>query len=611
MPGSLFFSSLRRCIAAGLCLLGLTHAVAADTFDGQTLTIPSVSVSGTYYSNVKITVGRILSVSGGSATTSYDTFDPAAGILYISSVQVGNATYNNVEIMPGTILAVGGVAGPLTLSSLGVSSAAPFSSITLTGHGFDPANAALSVLFIPENGAPAMVIPAYSATATTLQVIVPPVLNPTSGMLGAGMLDVSVVQVDGGIASLSNTLKGLSVTALPSVATGLHSGAVTAAFLTTSVNLATLLQGIATTHSGWQTFQADLSTHIQNLDALISSINAIVANPAQSVSLSTSNGENFTLDATLLAQSDALVLAYGTQLLAFNASVPVAQSASTSTRHATSLAQTSANCGLNTGDPGYDQFICSMQTSAENQAIAGAKAVQMGAQFEAGFYLGALGGWAIDGLSAAEVIVSGTAAQAYQLLWSGASSYIASYAVSATSPTLSDSLTHSLTEITDKAVLGGLGILPAALDAGNLYKDATAIMNSSGGVAAPEGGIVLAQGQQNTPQGSTGVTSYSPTGSIQIALSSANPVVAISDVSITACTNGATDFPVCTPPAGANYCKICSFNVYCTTFGFGGCWTCQNSTYSAAGICQGSQPYGSIVSPGHCVTDPSIYTICN
>ena len=431
-------------------------------------------------------------------------------------------------------------------------------------------------------------------------------MNPVNGTLGSGVLDVSAVQVDGGIVSLSNTLNGLSVNSLPTVASSLKSGAVTAAFLTTSVNLATLLQNIAASRTGWQVFQADLAKHIQNLDALITAINSIVANPAQSVSLTTRNGENFTLDSTLLAQSDALVLAYGTQLLAFNASLPVAQSV----QHSVQLAQMSANCGLNTGDLTTDQFICSMQTSAENQAVAGANAVQLGAQFETGFYLGALGGWAIDGLSAAEVIVSETAAQAYQLLWSGASSYIASYAVSAMPPALSDSLAHSLTEIADKVVLGGLGILPAALDAANLYKDASDIMNHSGG-AAPEGGIVLAQGQQNTPQGSTGVTSYTATSSIQIALSNANPIVATSDVSITACTNGATDFPVCTPPLGANYCKICSFNVYCTTFGPGGCWTCQNSTYSAAGICQGSQPYGSITSPGHCVTDPSIYTTCN
>ncbi len=161
MPGPLFSPFQRCCLALGLCLLGYVYAFAADSFDGQFLTIPSVSVSGTYYSNVKITIGRIISVGGGSANSSYDTFDPVAGILYISSVQAGNAIYNNVEITPGTILSVGGVAGPLTLFPLGSSSVTPFSSLTLTGSGFDPGNAAISVLFTPENGAPAMVIPAY------------------------------------------------------------------------------------------------------------------------------------------------------------------------------------------------------------------------------------------------------------------------------------------------------------------------------------------------------------------------------------------------------------------------------------------------------------------
>lgn len=76
------------------------------------------------------------------------------------------------------------------------------------------------------------------------------------------------------------------------------------------------------------------------------------------------------------------------------------------------------------------------------------------------------------------------------------------------------------------------------------------------------------------------------------------------------CLNGATNYPTCTLPQSTNDCNICAFDVSCTVFGFGGCWRCTNSTYSN-GVCVGNNASSTISSPGHCVTDPSIFTICN
>lgn len=52
-------------------------------------------------------------------------------------------------------------------------------------------------------------------------------------------------------------------------------------------------------------------------------------------------------------------------------------------------------------------------------------------------------------------------------------------------------------------------------------------------------------------------------------------------------------------------CHICNFDVYCTVYGFGGCWRCTNSTYVNQ-ICQGS----GLAYPGACVNSSQDYTVC-
>jgi len=101
------------------------------------------------------------------------------------------------------------------------------------------------------------------------------------------------------------------------------------------------------------------------------------------------------------------------------------------------------------------------------------------------------------------------------------------------------------------------------------------------------------------------------TGTCSVTVSSNSSVSATFTPSLVGtCSNGATNYPTCTLPQSDNACKICAFDVYCTVFGYGGCWRCNNSTYSN-GVCVGNNTSGSISSPGHCVTDSSVYTICN
>ena len=92
------------------------NAQAADTYDAtkSTLTIPLVKVGETYYSNVIITLGNIVSVgSASSSYLSYDTYTAASNQLAIPQVTVGSTTYYNVVVTVGGVLSVGGTCASL------------------------------------------------------------------------------------------------------------------------------------------------------------------------------------------------------------------------------------------------------------------------------------------------------------------------------------------------------------------------------------------------------------------------------------------------------------------------------------------------------------------
>jgi hypothetical protein len=92
------------------------NAQAADTYDPKksTLTIPLVKVGETYYSNVLVLLGNVLSV--GSASSSYlpyDTYTASTNQLAIPQVTSGSTTYFNVVITVGKVLSVGSTCASL------------------------------------------------------------------------------------------------------------------------------------------------------------------------------------------------------------------------------------------------------------------------------------------------------------------------------------------------------------------------------------------------------------------------------------------------------------------------------------------------------------------
>jgi len=92
-----------------------TPAHAIDAFNSATkvLTIPSIRVGATQYSNVQAKIGTytVISVGGASALAAADTFNAPSNLLSIGGISVdGAATYSNVLVQLGadySVLSVG------------------------------------------------------------------------------------------------------------------------------------------------------------------------------------------------------------------------------------------------------------------------------------------------------------------------------------------------------------------------------------------------------------------------------------------------------------------------------------------------------------------------
>jgi hypothetical protein len=102
----------RSIISSLLLLVSSSAAFATDTYNGSTLSIPTMTVGSVTYSNLVVVPGTIVSgPSGGSGNGAVDTYNPANGQLTIPNVTVGANTVHNVVITVKSVDSIGGVAG--------------------------------------------------------------------------------------------------------------------------------------------------------------------------------------------------------------------------------------------------------------------------------------------------------------------------------------------------------------------------------------------------------------------------------------------------------------------------------------------------------------------
>ena len=157
------------------------------------------------------------SVPAGTVCAITVSFNPLATGTRTATLSVKDGT-GGVQTVSLTGLAIAaGSQASIAITSLSALQAQPFGSLTISGSGFDPTNGAISVILTPEGVGTPMAIPVFSATATALQVIVPPFFNQTSGSFSPGVVDLQAVQLSGSMVATSNVITGLAISAPPQV----------------------------------------------------------------------------------------------------------------------------------------------------------------------------------------------------------------------------------------------------------------------------------------------------------------------------------------------------------------------------------------------------------
>ena len=103
---------LLACLLCTLFLLSCRLGVAADYYDGSTLTVPMVTVGGNTYTNAKVTISKIDSV-GAAGTPPQGSFDTYSnGSLFIPSAYYNGHLYTNVTVTVGSVVQCCGVGVP-------------------------------------------------------------------------------------------------------------------------------------------------------------------------------------------------------------------------------------------------------------------------------------------------------------------------------------------------------------------------------------------------------------------------------------------------------------------------------------------------------------------
>ena len=181
---------------------GATQQFTA-TVTGTSNTSVTWSVNGVPGGNS--TVGTI------SATGLYTgpSVVPSSNTVTVTATSVADTTKS-----ASAAVSITAASSELQISSLSETTANPFDSLTITGAGFSQGTLAISVLFIPENGDPSVMIPVSASDSTIVQVMVPTFIGLASGPFTAEIVDVQVVEFSDSTTYLSNRITGLHVNAL-------------------------------------------------------------------------------------------------------------------------------------------------------------------------------------------------------------------------------------------------------------------------------------------------------------------------------------------------------------------------------------------------------------
>jgi len=467
----------------------------------------NVSGTGNYASTVTWSVGGI---AGGTSTlgtiNSAGLYTAPAAIPTTNPVTITATSTANTAKSGTASITITASTLAVSISSLSETSGSPFDALTITGAGFSLGTVAISVVFTPENGDPAVMVPVSASSAASIQAMVPAFFNSTTSSFTAETVDVQVILFSSSTTYLSNTINGLKVSVLPSVPSGVAAGAMTSELLSAVLNMSSTEQGL--TSSTTNTSLAAIGTAFAQLNndiyPLLSAATTIATTPSQTVSITTANGTSYTLSAQTLALSDqlaqALVAAIVTQ-----GSIPAATG--------------NTACPAATGNTAFDNNICAIQTYFQALAIQASPSLQhppngvrpaLNVTPPDKALLGLFANLILG--SIAEVAIPGAGGIVYALVGAPiVSAVIGSLGEDKESPTgvgpAAEYLTGVGTTILDDVAFGGIPVLGTTVD---LYKTANALATYS----PPEKSILLSSGSATVLPGAFTVLDPETGGSI-------------------------------------------------------------------------------------------------
>ena len=430
----------------------------------------------------------------------------------------------------------------VTLSNFSPATVAAFGTLTVNGAGFDPANAAISVVVSPRGGA-ALTIPVYSATATAVTVVIPPVVSlATADLFDAPVVaDVQVVQVTRSSVTTSNVLGG--VTLNPAPQSSRPAGSVTRAFINTTVELNNDLRTAAASMPQIAGWMPKIDAMASSQSELASAAQTIAADRSRLVKLSSSNGVALLVGERSLRLSDRALLAFVKRTNEQYASA--AGSAGAPGPMAVPLG---CSCSVVTGDPEIDKDFCEFRKNPCQALALAKKVVPAAAAGVYGTMIGGVIGFATNGLVEAGAFgVSRTAEYigvGFSFVASQAMNHLAAVSAGAERPTIPQMARDLGANIIDAVTKSGLPVF-GSLNSGLGLLEAIEIdsVNTAAGPApTARGGAVLPAPPSKTPSGTRPVTALV----IQPDHSVTNTVVAASETPATVPFTAAV-----VPPLGA------------------------------------------------------------
>jgi hypothetical protein len=468
---------------------------------GTSQCTPTVTGTGSYSSTVAWSVNG---VAGGNSTvgvvSSTGVYTAPNTVPTTNPVTV-TATSTADKTKSGSAnLTITTASGTPSITALSETKASPFDAITITGTNFNQGTVAVSVIFTPESGDKAIMVPVSATSPTSLGVMVP-TFSDSTGAFAAETVDVQVFLYSSTKTWLTNTIKALPVAVLPPVPSSVSAGTMTAALLSSATKTSTTVQGVGSGVADLAKVSASLSQLNTDISPISTAATTIAASSGQSVNLTTANGATTPLNAKILAQSDQMAQAI-MAAIANQASIPTASSTTA--------------CPAATGNTAFDNNLCNsqvyFQAYASQATPSGAAQCLLNPEGSSvltltppdAAALTVFANLALGGL--AEVCEPAGGGLFYSLVGAPiVTSYISSLAVNQEMPSGTDVAQGVGLNFLDQAAFAGTPILGTSVD---MYKALAAFVNYS----PPVNGILLSSGVGTfTPGGETFVSNGTTT----------------------------------------------------------------------------------------------------